>query len=53
MNEHVQNVKPVPPIARPKGPAHVIKDDSGRHRDSEGGDRRDRALCADEEPSVD
>jgi SfnB family sulfur acquisition oxidoreductase len=28
MNEHVQNVKPVPPIARPKGPAHVIKDDS-------------------------
>ena len=28
MNEHVQNVKPVPPIARPKRPAHVIKSDS-------------------------
>jgi SfnB family sulfur acquisition oxidoreductase len=28
MNEHVQNVKPVPPIARPQDPAHVIKSDS-------------------------
>ena len=28
MNEHVQNVKPVPPIARPQRPAHVIKSDS-------------------------
>jgi SfnB family sulfur acquisition oxidoreductase len=27
MNEHVQNVKPVPPIARPQRPAHVIKSD--------------------------
>ena len=27
MNEHVQNVKPVPPIARPQHPAHVIKSD--------------------------
>ena len=28
MNEHVQNVKPVPPIARPLRPAYVIKSDS-------------------------
>jgi alkylation response protein AidB-like acyl-CoA dehydrogenase len=28
MNEHVQSVKPVPPIARPQHPAHVIESDS-------------------------
>jgi SfnB family sulfur acquisition oxidoreductase len=28
MNEHVQNLKPVPPIARPQRPAHVIRSDS-------------------------
>jgi SfnB family sulfur acquisition oxidoreductase len=28
MNEHVQTLKPVPPIARPQVPAHVIKSDS-------------------------
>jgi SfnB family sulfur acquisition oxidoreductase len=28
MNEHVQTLKPVPPIARPQAPAHVIKSDS-------------------------
>jgi hypothetical protein len=28
MNEHVQNVKPVPPIARPQRPAHVIRSDT-------------------------
>jgi SfnB family sulfur acquisition oxidoreductase len=28
MNEHVQSVKPVPPIARPPRPAHVIRSDS-------------------------
>lgn len=27
MNEHVQTAKPVPPIPRPSGPAHVIRSD--------------------------
>ncbi|RBP18139.1 SfnB family sulfur acquisition oxidoreductase [Roseiarcus fermentans] len=27
MNEHVQTIKPVPPIPRPSGPAHVVRSD--------------------------
>jgi SfnB family sulfur acquisition oxidoreductase len=28
MNDHVKNLKPVPPIARPSKPAHVIRNDA-------------------------
>ena len=40
MNDHVKQLKPVPPIARPQRPAHVIKDDAEAIRVAE-------ALAAD------